>query len=77
VETLLASLSSRAGAAAVAELLDLHPQTVRYRLRRAESLFGDRLRGPGIRLEFEMALRAHQLLNRPRAADLPVEDERE
>jgi hypothetical protein len=72
VETLLASLSSRTGAPAVAELLDLHPQTVRYRLRRAESLFGKRICDPEGRLEFEMALRAHQLLNPPRAADSPV-----
>lgn len=65
VETLLASLSCRNGAPAVAELLNLHPQTVRYRLRRAQTLFGDRLRDPLIRLEFEMALRGHQLLTQP------------
>ncbi|GAA3385791.1 PucR family transcriptional regulator [Cryptosporangium minutisporangium] len=64
VETLLASLSCRNGAPAVARILNLHPQTVRYRLRRAESLFGDRLRDPLVRLEFEMALRGHQLLSK-------------
>lgn len=74
VETLLASLGSRTGVPAVAELLDLHPQTVRYRLRRAESLFGDRIREPDVRLEFEMALRAHQLLNGRRVADGPDQE---
>jgi len=43
----------------------VYPQTVRYRLRQVEDLFGDQLRDPGRRFELEIALRARHMLRRP------------
>ena len=57
-ETLLAWLQSGNSVADVATRLHIHPQTVRYRLRQLEKLFGDRLRDPQSRFELELALRA-------------------
>ncbi|MEK8169603.1 helix-turn-helix domain-containing protein [Streptomyces sp. M19] len=42
-------------------MLKVHPQTVRYRLRQIEKLFGPGLRDPRIRFELEMALRGRRL----------------
>jgi DNA-binding PucR family transcriptional regulator len=56
-ETLLAWLQSGNSVADVAARLHIHPQTVRYRLRQLEKLFGDRLRDPESRFELELALR--------------------
>ncbi len=61
-DTLLAWLESGLNANEAAERLGIHPQTVRYRLRRLEELFGDRLREPGERFELELVLRARHLL---------------
>jgi DNA-binding PucR family transcriptional regulator len=44
----------------------VHPQTIRYRVRRLEELFGDRLYDPDTRLELELALRARRLIARSR-----------
>lgn len=41
----------------VAHLLDVHPQTVRYRMVRLRELFGDALDDPDGRFELELALR--------------------
>lgn len=60
-ETLLAWLEYGA-APEVARLLQVHPQTVRYRLRQLEDLFGDAMRDPHARFELELALRARTLL---------------
>ena len=57
-ETLRAFLDHRGNAAAMAADLHLHPQTVRYRLRRLRELFGDALDDPQTRFELELALRA-------------------
>ncbi|MFI9586640.1 PucR family transcriptional regulator [Streptomyces sp. NPDC052236] len=57
-ETLLAWLQSGNSVGDVAARLHVHPQTVRYRLRQLEKLFGDRLRDPESRFELELALRA-------------------
>ncbi|MEV0221758.1 helix-turn-helix domain-containing protein [Streptomyces sp. NPDC050704] len=57
-ETLLAWLQSGNSVADVATRLHIHPQTVRYRMRQLEKLFGDRLRDPQSRFELELALRA-------------------
>ncbi|MGP8297749.1 PucR family transcriptional regulator [Streptomyces inhibens] len=76
--TLLAWLGGM-GAPEVAKALSIHPQTVRYRMRQLEKLFGARLRDPRARFEIEMALRSRQLMagarrrraatgRRPRAA---------
>lgn len=61
-ETLLAWLQNAGRAPRVAERLHVHPQTVRYRLRELERLFGDAMTDPDLRLEFELALRARRLL---------------
>jgi len=44
----------------------VHTQTVRYRLRQVDDLFGDQLRDPDRRFELEIALRARQMLQRKR-----------
>ena len=43
---------------AVAAALDVHPQTVRYRLKQLRELFGDALEDPEARFELSLALRA-------------------
>ncbi|MEU7000993.1 helix-turn-helix domain-containing protein [Nonomuraea sp. NPDC046570] len=59
-ETLLAWLRHGRGAAEVAARLHVHPQTVRYRLRQLEELYGEQLTDPDIRFELEIVLRARQ-----------------
>ncbi|WP_091679309.1 helix-turn-helix domain-containing protein [Amycolatopsis marina] len=60
-ETLLAWLQSRGSAPELANKLNVHPQTIRYRMHQLEELFGDRLHDPEARLEMEIALRAERL----------------
>ena len=57
-ETLLAWIAHHGSQRAVAEQLDVHPQTVRYRLKRLRMLFGEDLEDPDRRFEMQMALRA-------------------
>ena len=64
-ETLLAWLQHGCNANEVAQHVHVHPQTVRYRLRQVEDLFGDQLRDPDRRSELEIALRARHMLCRP------------
>ncbi|ALG15370.1 PucR family transcriptional regulator [Kibdelosporangium phytohabitans] len=47
----------------IAGKLDIHPQTVRYRIHQLTELLGDRLNNPAERLNLEIALRARQLLD--------------
>ena len=61
-ETLLAWLQHGCNANEVAVCVHVHPQTVRYRLRQVDDLFGDQLRDPDRRFELEIALRARQML---------------
>ncbi|WP_128429910.1 PucR family transcriptional regulator [Streptomyces cyaneus] len=63
-ETLLAWLLSGSNVPDVAARLHIHPQTVRYRLRQLEKLFGDALHDPDTRLELILALRAESMHNR-------------
>ena len=56
--TLLAWLRHAGTIAAVADELDVHPQTVRYRLGRLKELFGVALDEPDARFELELVLRA-------------------
>lgn len=62
-ETLLAWLQAGRNANEVAVRLHVHPQTVRYRLRQLDDLFGDRLQDPDLRFELEIVLRARALLS--------------
>ncbi|WP_338423497.1 helix-turn-helix domain-containing protein [Streptomyces gobiensis] len=63
--TLLAWLEG-GGAPEAARTLQVHPQTVRYRLRQIEKLFGSALRDPRTRFELEMTLRGRRLLAQAR-----------
>nr|WP_237694785.1 helix-turn-helix domain-containing protein [Streptomyces sp. SID5468] len=60
-ETLLCWLQSGRNANEVAVRLGIHPQTVRYRLRQLDDLFGDLLQDPDARFELELVLRAARL----------------
>ncbi|MCZ4103096.1 PucR family transcriptional regulator [Streptomyces sp. So13.3] len=60
-DTLLCWLQCSRNANEVAGRLGIHPQTVRYRLRQLDELFGDRLQDPDARFEMELALRVQQL----------------
>ncbi|WP_329461917.1 helix-turn-helix domain-containing protein [Streptomyces sp. NBC_01431] len=66
IETLRTWLATRGTAAHMGELLDVHPQTVRYRMRTLESVFGDRLTDPEHRFATELVLRARDLGHRDR-----------
>lgn len=60
-ETLLCWLQCGHNASEVAERLAVHPQTVRYRLRQLDEVFGDRLHDPAAQFEMQLALRALSL----------------
>jgi len=69
-ETLMLFLECGFNATEVSARLHLHAQTVRYRLRRLEALFGDSLHDANDRLELHMALRAWLTINaQPAATD--------
>ncbi|MFV2215992.1 helix-turn-helix domain-containing protein [Actinomadura sp. LOL_016] len=55
--TLQAALECGFNAAAAAERLGVHPQTVRHRLRRLDELFGAVVHDPSLHVELLMALR--------------------
>jgi len=61
-ETLLVWLKHGGNANEVAALMHVHPQTVRYRLRQIDELFGGELHEPDSRFELEIALRARRQL---------------
>jgi hypothetical protein len=58
VATLRAWLDRPGQVQAIAGDLDVHPQTVRYRLKQLRELFGERLDDPDARFELSLALRA-------------------
>ena len=60
--TLLAWLRHDGNIAGAAAELEVHPQTVRYRLGRLRELFGDALDDPDARFELELSLRALPML---------------
>ncbi|NGN68687.1 PucR family transcriptional regulator [Streptomyces sp. A7024] len=64
IDTLRAWLDTRGNAVQMAELLHLHPQTVRYRLRNLDKAFGAQLTDPDARFALELVLRALQLRGR-------------
>ena len=61
-QTLLAWLAHHGSQRAVAEQLGVHPQTVRYRMKRLRLLFGEDLEDPERRFELQMALRRRRSL---------------
>ncbi|CAM5550415.1 helix-turn-helix domain-containing protein [Streptomyces pilosus] len=63
VETLRVHISTRAPAEQVGEMLGVHAQTVRYRLRNLDTYLGDRLSDPDRRFAIEVALRSLHLRN--------------
>jgi len=63
-DTLGPWLEKRGTAAEIAELLHVHPQTVRYRIKQFEQAFGDRLSDPEARFVLELALRVMRLRQR-------------
>jgi hypothetical protein len=65
VETLQALIDSGGNATEVASRLNLHPQTVRYRMRKAQQILGDSLTDPDARFGLELALRTRRLSERP------------
>lgn len=67
LDTLRAWLVSRGTAAGIAKELNIHPQTVRYRMRRLEDILGDRLTDPDARFAIEAVLRAKWLRERAAA----------
>jgi DNA-binding PucR family transcriptional regulator len=58
LETLRAWLDHQGNVPRVAEALQVHPQTVRYRLGQLHELFGDSLDEPDARFELTLAVRA-------------------
>ncbi|WP_239311245.1 MULTISPECIES: helix-turn-helix domain-containing protein [unclassified Frankia] len=57
-ETLLLWLRLRGQRGRIAAELQVHPQTIRYRLNQLRALFGDGLDDPDVRFELELVLRA-------------------
>ncbi|MDT0318270.1 PucR family transcriptional regulator [Streptomyces millisiae] len=62
LETTLLAWLEGGGAPEAAKTLKVHPQTVHYRLRQLEKLFGPVLRDPRSRFELEMTLHSRRLL---------------
>jgi DNA-binding CsgD family transcriptional regulator len=63
-ETFGAWLETRGTAAEIADRLQVHPQTVRYRIRQLERALGDQFADPDARFAMEMALRVIRLRER-------------
>ncbi|MFE7133453.1 helix-turn-helix domain-containing protein [Streptomyces sp. NPDC057638] len=61
VDTLRIWLDTRGTAAQMGALLDVHPQTVRYRMRNLDAILGDRLVDAERRFALELVLRAQGL----------------
>lgn len=64
IDTLRVWLTTRGTAAQMAEILGIHPQTVRYRMRILDRTFGAQLTDPDDRFATEIALRALHLQDR-------------
>ncbi|MEU7576444.1 helix-turn-helix domain-containing protein [Streptomyces sp. NPDC041068] len=60
-ETLLCWPRCGHNASEVANRLAVHPQTVRYRLRQLDEVFGDQLHDPVAQFEMQLALHAVSL----------------
>jgi len=60
-ETFGAWLETRGTAVEIADRLQVHPQTVRYRIRQLERTLGDQFGDPDVRFAMEMVLRVMRL----------------
>lgn len=65
LETLGAWLDTRGSAPEIADLLHVHPQTVRYRMRQLDKTIGDQLTDPDRRFELELVMRALRFRDQP------------
>jgi DNA-binding PucR family transcriptional regulator len=65
VETLRAFLGCGFSAAATAEALMVHPNTISYRLRRIEELLGINCHDPEALLQFQFAFLIERVLGEP------------
>ncbi|TDC89141.1 PucR family transcriptional regulator [Actinomadura sp. 7K507] len=65
-ETLGAWLEAQGNAVETARRLRVHPQTVRYRMRRLMEMFDEQLADPAARFALDAVLRAHRLRQRRR-----------
>jgi hypothetical protein len=72
LETLRAWLDARGSVPDMAARLDVHPQTVRYRMRQLELSLGDLLHDPNQRFEMELVLRATPATRRRDLTELVV-----
>ena len=70
-ETFGAWLETRGTAAEIADRLQVHPQTVRYRIRQLERTLGDQFGDPDARFAMEMVLRVMRLRERKFLAGQP------
>lgn len=64
LDTLWAWLDHQGSTPRAAAALNVHPQTVRYRLRQLREVFGERLDDPEFRFELMVALRARRASRR-------------
>jgi hypothetical protein len=64
ISTTLLAWLQEGGARQAARVLNVHPQTVRYRIRQAEGAFGEALYDGRSRLEIELALNYQRLVGR-------------
>ncbi|GAA1247101.1 helix-turn-helix domain-containing protein [Prauserella halophila] len=63
-ETLLAWIQRRGSAPDIAAQLDIHPQTVRYRMHQVDERYGDRIYDPDSRVWIAVGLLARNLLRK-------------
>lgn len=68
-ETFCIWLETRGTAVEIADRLKVHPQTVRYRMRKLEQVFGGPLDDPDARFALEFVLRAARLQERTALAE--------
>ncbi|MFC7303015.1 PucR family transcriptional regulator [Streptomyces monticola] len=73
IETLRAWLATRGTAAQIGAELQVHPQTVRYRMRTIDAAFGAQLTDPEHRFATEIVLRAMRLREAAGLPPLPQE----
>jgi hypothetical protein len=76
LETLRAWLDVQGSVPDMAALLDVHPQTVRYRMRQLEQSLGTLLHDPHQRFELELVLRATNTRRREHEVVLPAQRDR-